>query len=315
MCSIVFAFDEGFARHFCVAYCSLIENNKDLNFNTYILHSELSDKTKGILEKFAASFQRKIEFIHIDDAIFSGLVTNHHFKKPTYYRLLIPEVIHDDKVLYFDSDIVVSSSIKDLFDIDISNYYLAAVENIGFNRHEELEMRSDAKYFNSGVMLINLKKWIDSDLHKKAIQFAKKYPGAIKFLDQCALNSIVNGAWLSLAPMWNQQSAFFKKNWFDYFSVQEFEHALNHPAIIHYTGSSKPWHYMNDHPYKSLYCHYLEKTPYKNYIPEDFCLKNIIKKHTLKPIRRFIKKVISRQKGVSRSRYISRVIAEKLAKE
>ncbi len=292
MYNLVFAFDEGYAQHFCVAYYSLLENNKDLDFNTYILHSKTSNKTKNILEKFAASCQRQIKFIHINDDKFFGLAMGHHFKKSNYYRLLIPEVIYDDKVLYLDSDIIINASIKKLFDIDISDYYLAAVGGARFNRHEELKMRSDARYFNSGIMLINIKKWIDSGLHKKAIRFAEEHPNAIKFVDQCALNSVVNGEWLSLSPEWNQQTAFFEKDKFDYFSEQEIEYALNHPAIIHYTGSSKPWQYMNDHPYKNLYWHYLKKTPYRNYRYEDYSLINAIKKYTPKPIKELIKKVI-----------------------
>jgi len=293
MYNLVFAFDEGYAQHFCVAYYSLFENNKDLEFNIYILHSKISNRTKSILEEFAASFQRKIKFIYINDDKFSGLVMGHHFKKSNYYRLLIPEVVNGDKVLYLDSDIIVNASIKELFDIDISDYYLAAVGGAGFNRHEELKMKSDAKYFNSGVMLINVKKWVDTGLHKKAIRFALENPYVIKFVDQCALNSVVNGEWLSLSPAWNQQTAFFEKDRFDYFSEQQIEHALNHPAIIHYTGSSKPWQYMNDHLYKNLYWHYLKKTPYRNYRYEDYSLINVIKKHTPKPIKKFIKKAIS----------------------
>lgn len=293
MYNLVFAFDEGYAQHFCVAYYSLLENNKDLDFNTYVLHGKISNKTKSILDNFSASFQREIEFIYIDDEKFSELVTNYHFKKSNYYRLLIPEVINGDKVLYLDSDIIVNTSVKELFDINISDYYLAAVGGAGFNRHEELKMSGDAKYFNSGVMLINVRKWVDSSLHKKAIRFAEEHPNAIKFVDQCALNSVVNGEWLSLSPIWNQQTAFFERDRFDYVSEQKIKHALNHPAIIHYTGSSKPWQYMNDHPYKNLYWHYLKKTPYRNYRYEDYSLINVIKKYTPNSIKQFIRKPIS----------------------
>ena len=73
------------------------------------------------------------------------------------------------KVLYLDSDIIINASIKEMFDIDISDYYLAAIGGARFNRHEELKMRSDAKYFNSGIMLINMKKWTD-------IKSPKNYP-------------------------------------------------------------------------------------------------------------------------------------------
>jgi lipopolysaccharide biosynthesis glycosyltransferase len=309
-CNIVFAFDEEYAQHFCVAYCSLLENNNDLDFNTYILYSELSNKTKNILEEFAVSYHQNIKFIHINDDLFAELVMGYHFKKSHCYRWLIPEVIYEDKVLYLDSDIIVNTSIKKLFDINISNYYLAAVGDMDFNRHEELKMRSDARYFNSGIMLVNIKKWINSGLHEKATRFAEKHMNVIKFVDQDSLNSVVNGEWLSLSPEWNQQTVFFERENFDCFSKQQIEFALNHPAIIHYTGPSKPWQYMNKHPYKKIYWYYLKKTPYRDYKYEDYSLINFIKKYTPKPIslinfikkytpkpiKEFIKKVIGKSK-------------------
>lgn len=294
MYNIVFAFDEGYVQHFCVAYCSLLTHNSLLKFKTYILYSELTNETKKILNIFAESFEQEIEFKYIDDTVFSELSTGYHFKKSNYYRLLIPEVIHVDKILYLDSDIIINSSIQELLEIEISDHYLAAVGEGRFDRHEELKMANDAKYFNSGVMLINLQKWVDSKLHKKAIRFAKENPQAVKFVDQCALNSIVNGAWLPLKPIWNQQAAFFEDINFAYFTKEEIGNALNNPAIIHYTGSSKPWHYMNKHPYKKLYWHYLKKTPYRNYIPDDYSLLNIIKKQIPNPIKQFIKKAVNR---------------------
>lgn len=39
----------------------------------------------------------------------------------------------------------------------------------------------------------------------------------------------------------------------------ELDEAINNPCIIHYTGSSKPWDYLNLHPLKKVYFNYLKK--------------------------------------------------------
>jgi lipopolysaccharide biosynthesis glycosyltransferase len=50
------------------------------------------------------------------------------------------------------------------------------------------------------------------------------------------------------------------------------------PLIIHFSGSSKPWHYLNEHPYKSEYWKYLQLTDYKNIKFEKITPKKILKK-------------------------------------
>ena len=45
------------------------------------------------------------------------------------------------------------------------------------------------------------------------------------------------------------------------------------PVIVHYAGSSKPWNYLDRHPYKSYYFKYLELTPYRDKKYTDFNIK------------------------------------------
>ena len=76
------------------------------------------------------------------------------------YRLLLPELIQDDKILYLDVDIIVNGNIQELYDIDIENYYVAGVSDIGIDRAAlmpHLGLNLDDIYINSGVILLNLK--------------------------------------------------------------------------------------------------------------------------------------------------------------
>ena len=60
------------------------------------------------------------------------------------------------------------------------------------------------------------------------------------------------------------------------FALTEYDNTRNY-KIIHYTGSSKPWSFINKHPYKYVYWKYLWKTPYKWTIPTDLTMLNILK--------------------------------------
>ena len=61
------------------------------------------------------------------------------------------------------------------------------------------------------------------------------------------------------------------------FKYQEYLESNKNPSIIHYTGSSKPWQYLNKHPLKNEYYKYLKRTCWKKYIPKDKNIKNVSK--------------------------------------
>jgi lipopolysaccharide biosynthesis glycosyltransferase len=278
--NIVFAIDEGYVQHLCVALVSLLKNNDGCSFKIYIINGGIKSQAFNKIETVTTGFKCKLVNIKIDDGVFERLITGHHFTKANYYRLLMPEFIQEDKILYLDSDIVINGSIDYLYKEDVSGFYICAVENPGFNRHEELRMNPLSGYFNSGIMLINLKKWKEDGLANKVIEFVENNPTAIEFVDQCGLNAIINGRWKKLKLKYNQQSVIYEEDYlekYNCFPVGDLIEAKSNPVIVHYTGSSKPWHFINKHPYKYLYLKYLRLTPYWYVLPTDFTLRNIIK--------------------------------------
>ncbi len=97
-----------------------------------------------------------------------------------FLRLFADKIELPEKVIYLDSDIMFNGNIKELFDIDIANYELGVVKD----RYGKWFI--SPKYFNSGVLLMNMKKIKESNLFEKVrnICFSKK----MMFPDQSALN-------------------------------------------------------------------------------------------------------------------------------
>ncbi len=278
--NIVFAAEEGYVRHLAVALLSLLSCNKYGNFVIYIINSGIGEYNFIRLKSITNKFQCRLESIQIDGNLFSDLPINHHFKKENYYRILIPNLLDLDKVMYMDCDIVVNGSIDELYEENIDDYLIAAVENPGFNSHADLQMKKSSRYFNSGIMLMNLKSWRNQSIAAKVIDFVSKNPSVIKFVDQCGLNAIIDGNWKPLNLKFNQQAVIFERNFSDKylcFTAPELYEAKKNPVIIHYTGSSKPWHLGNKHPFKNLYWYYLRKTHYKFALPSELTAANIIK--------------------------------------
>lgn len=179
---IVACTDKSFIMPTGVMMKSVCLNNKDSIINFHIVCDDsIKEKDKEDLKSVIQCSYSNFFFYFINGIEFDDMpaLDNAPVTKAAYYRLELAELLPEsiDKVLYLDGDIIVRRSINDLWNTDISNYALAAVpdNNIG------LDLRSG--YFNSGVMLINLKYWREHNLREEYYRFIKNHPDRIRFWD------------------------------------------------------------------------------------------------------------------------------------
>ena len=91
-------------------------------------------------------------------------------------------------------------------------------------------------------MLINLKLWEENNIKERVLNYVSKNPDRIQFVDQCGLNAVIADSWYPLHPRYNVQTSFFWKiTRLTRFSDDALQLAKTAPAMIHYTGESKPW--------------------------------------------------------------------------
>jgi lipopolysaccharide biosynthesis glycosyltransferase len=269
---IVFSVNNEFISYLMVALRTLGRNNK-YPIEIYIIYSDLSEGNLTLLEKICDDFNYKLKSIKINSSMFDGAPEMGHLKIETYYRLAIPNLVQAKKVLYLDCDIYINGNIKDIFDINIDNFPIAAVKDPGFQPLEKLKMSTSATYFNAGVLLINLEYWRKINLSKVALEFAINNIMMLSYADQCALNATINGNYYSLKNIYNFQSGHILNG-----NKVELEE-LKNSKIIHFTGSFKPTHFLNKHPFKEEYMKEFRNTPdyyrlkFKNFVR--IFLKNI----------------------------------------
>lgn len=267
---ILYASDEGYAPHLATSIYSLLRHNSDLICKIYVFTSNMSNRSASRINDICINEGVKVSFVYLDDHCFEDLALGNHFQKSNYYRLFAADYIDADKCLYIDADTLVLASLKGLLKFKMSDeFYLAAVEECGtFNRHLDLKMCPEARYFNSGVMLINLNSWRKNNVKESVVNFVRTFPDSIKFVDQCGLNSVVNGRWLHLSKTYNFQTAFIET---------EIQLPSESPAIIHFTGSMKPWHIRSAHPFKRQYWNFRNKTVFKRPVADDFSVVAVCK--------------------------------------
>lgn len=295
--NIVFASNKGYAEHLAVAIYSLLENNQEHCMNVYIINDNIDRTTWNRLQVIAGHYSNTLIDIKISDQEIADLVTPHHLTKETYYRLFIPDKIRHSKVLYLDADITVNGSISDLYNTSVDDYYLAAATTPGFAAHKDLEMSAGSRYFNAGVMLINVARWRHDHIKERVVDVVRRKPWAIQFADQCGLNSVVDGRWKDLHPKFNLQSCFFEGGgdaYSNFFPEGVLATAIQSPVIVHYSGSTKPWHLGYKHPFRSLYWKYLRKTPFSRLLSSDITVLKVIKLCIPRAMKEVVKRVFHR---------------------
>lgn len=173
------------------------------------------------------------------------------FKPAYYYRVLIPDLLPDArKVLYLDVDMVVIGPLDELISTDVSGTGAGVVRaHYAKSRLEAFGVVHE-RYFNSGMMLMNLGYWRKHGVAEQALRFAIEHPSAVVAADQCALNIALRDQVTYLDPRWNCTVANAKR------------YTTLSPTIIHYAGRTKPWERPWRLPYGIYYANYSQLTPW-----------------------------------------------------
>ena len=255
---VLCACDDRYLPHAATMLCSLLEHNNVLQIHFFYRSIPASQLTR--LNSLVARYGCKIAFYEIGATEFEDLRVDKWASMAVYYRLLAPRLLpaNLNKVLYLDCDIIVRRSLEELWNTDIADHALAAVPNNDQDDGRILRLPTGAKYFNSGVLLINLQFWRQYNVPETAISFVRENPDKVQYWDQDALNATFIDQWVELPSRWNAQI----DKWHPLGPGAEKD-----LAIVHFITEDKPWHWANKHPFKGEYHHYRFKTPWWRYQP------------------------------------------------
>ena len=279
---IALATDHNYIVPTTVLIKSLFENNKDFRFviNILYLNGKLLESDISFFRGYIENFQGNVRFLPVSEELLDVPECRH--TKSTYLRLFLPQVMPQnvDKVLYLDSDIIIAGSIKELLDLDIDNYSIAAVKE-SINIYDKsylnrLDIPEECDYFNAGVIYLNLKKMREKKIVMSFFSYLTTHVNVIKANDQDILNGVLYGDVKYISPRYNYNFWIEKDVALQLFSEKEYMDAWNNPCVIHYIGPVKPWQFISMHPKKKMWWRYLKMTPFSNYKPIGRNLRNII---------------------------------------
>ncbi|HEV4660957.1 TPA: glycosyl hydrolase family 8 [Streptococcus pneumoniae] len=229
--SVVFAGDYAYIRQIETAMKSLCRHNSHLKI--YLLNQDIPQEWFSQIRIYLQEMGGDL----IDCKLIGSQYTMNwsnklpHINHMTFARYFIPDFVTEDKVLYLDSDLIVTGDLTDLFGLDLGENYLAAARSCF----------GAVLGFNAGVLLINNKKWKSENIRQKLIELTEKEHENVKEGDQSILNMLFKDQYSLLEDKYNFQIGFdagaAEKNHAFIFEIP----LTPLPKILHYISPDKPW--------------------------------------------------------------------------
>lgn len=270
--------DSNYLKYAITMLLSLFDHHQGEEVRIHLLADGLTDdevdKVRCVVEGHGA----KLMVYAVDGDYLGTLVQGcyGYITPTTYARLFLPDLLPQEvkRVIYLDCDLLVLDSLLPLWEYPLKETHeVGAVEDsccANPTYYSRLHLSPEEhRYFNAGVLLINLEAWRKGEFVKRAVELLHNNSLPLDYADQDVLNVLCVGRTTYLPFRYNLQEAMLRRY------VPEISdesrrlivESLPCPAIIHFTYLLKPWNYVSFHPYRRHFYHYFDQTDWKGERP------------------------------------------------
>lgn len=268
---IVCVVDRNFIRHAWVTIRSLIEHVNKGRVHFHLITSEEVADMAYYLRALIAGTTHSIHVHHLSEKLFANLPSTEYFSKAIYYRLLAPYLLESETtMLYLDADIVCLNAFTEFYNSRLAYTDIALVvseeEHLAPMLAANIGLQ-DYNYFNSGVLLINIQRWLHENISSKVVAILETQGNTFQYMDQDALNIVLE-----------DKVKFVEKKYNFIFMLghQKADYIATPPVdtvFLHYAGANKPWQKWNQQVatefYKNVYIN-APWLPYQIDIPKNY---------------------------------------------
>ena len=267
-----------------VAITSILENaNYYTKYDFYILHTpNFLSENKNKLKYFEIKYYDKCSINLIDMKNFkfkNAFLSGHINTIAAYYRIVLSELLPNiDKIIYLDGDTLTFNDLKEMYDINMDNYYYKGFLDISIDPF----LAKNKNYICSGVLLINLENIRKDDIVNEMFNYMIKNNKSLYFHDQTIINGVCSKKIGILPPkfgIFNQynfkklykitKKVYRKKNVQNRYSYKQLKEAYLHPTILHCV--IKPWIKKKRKNYANkIWLKYANKTNYYKEIINEY---------------------------------------------
>lgn len=207
---------------------SICAHHRHLKF--YILNEDIPTEWFAVMNQRLKAIDASVVNVKVPAWQFENFfLPKFHLHKAAYFRFLMAEYVEEDRAVYFDSDMIVTEALDDLWTMDLDGHALAAVPDIP----------TVPEGFNSGLLVIDVSRWKKERIGQRLLELTAEIHEQV-YGDQGVLNAFFGQDWKQLPLRYNlqvgsDQVEFRQDNmaWYSQFTEL--------PAVIHYTLWNKPW--------------------------------------------------------------------------
>ena len=283
--NILYQSNDSYAAITGVSMYSLFKNNTDIDeLTVYLLDDGISKENLNKFKKLGKEYNRQINIIDSKEILkkvkefnlvpYKGTYT-------TYFKLFAFGFIqtNNDILMQLDGDTIITGSLKDLCNIDMSNNAIAATFDCIHNGYKKMiNIPENEGYYNCGVMLINQKLWRKNKYEERIKQHLNNIRNKYFIVDQDIVNVLFRNEIKYLDLTYNFNSGFYiygidniekiYKLKEPYFHNKDLiKKRIKNPLIIHCMGAmtGRPWEEESIHPQTELFDKYLYESLWKDY--------------------------------------------------
>ncbi len=232
---IVLASNRNYYAGLLATVVSLLDANRNAVFHLHVIDGGLTSYQHRELEAKAARRQRanRVSYHTLNHEIFRGFKADYGNSYMTYARIVVASVVDAERVLYLDTDLLVAADVTPLWEADLGEAVVAAVPDRDIARVQDdypfPDGPGEARYFNAGVLVINLTRWRQQGVQEALLRMITANPDRFRWWDQTAMNVLLHDRVHFLDAGWNT-------------FADEFDPSLrDRGRIFHYVGGTKPW--------------------------------------------------------------------------
>lgn len=243
---IFFASDDNYVPCLAVSIQSLIMYaNQKNHYSIFVLNTGLNAENRKTLKDMETS-NVKIKFVDVNGKIKSIKekledTLRDYYSVSIFLRLFIPTLFPQyKKALYLDCDIAICDDIAKLYNTQLGDNLVGAIndqvvtgsEVFSYYVEHNSGVTAD-KYFNSGILVMNLEKFRTEKIEEKFIYILNHYNTSAVCPDQDILNILCKDRVTYVEKGWNKMSL----------PDENFDEKDLH--LVHYNMYQKPWRYAD----------------------------------------------------------------------
>jgi|GEM_PF-3376967 len=257
---IALATDQNYVKQTCVTIASYALSNPLNRCDIFVLIHKVDTHGVELLQTTASVFGLNLKLITVDLKWTSQLpesfrAGNAHVSPMTYSKLIALEYIPQvyTSCLMIDSDLIIVQNIDSLLAISLSECAIAAVPDFMMpeSNGSRLGLEIPNSYFNSGVLLLDIKNWKDRAPLSNLSTIIKNYSSRICLGEQDILNLIFQNAYFSLEYYYNHMIMVNLDG-----VIPNRRLNGSSPKILHFPGQIKPWHEYAPQNLQAIYFRY-----------------------------------------------------------